>query len=142
MTPWPIWGWHLLYCTAQWGQQWGLGSPQEIWGGIGVTLRNMGWRGLGSPQRGEGWDGGFWGHLGFWGHPKGEQNRVESFGVTPRRNMGWNWGHPKKYGVEILGSPQEGWDGGFWGHLGSWGHLTGCHNGMERFGVTPRRNMG
>ena len=35
----------------------GLGSPQEeIWDGIGVTLRNMGWRGLGSPQRGEGWD--------------------------------------------------------------------------------------
>ena len=43
------------------------------------------------------------GSPGVLGHPKGQQNKVERFGVTPRRNMGWDWGHPKKYGVERFG---------------------------------------
>ena len=59
---------------------------------------------------------------GVWGHLKGGHNGMERFGVTPRRNMGWDWGHPKKYGMRSLGSSYEGWDEDFgvtWGVLGA-----------------------
>ena len=80
----------------------GLGSSQEeIWGGIGVTLRNMGWRVFGVTQEGDEDFGVTW---GVWRHPKGEQNGVERFRVTPRRNMGWDWGHPNIYEMRSLGS--------------------------------------
>ena len=93
-----------------------LGSAGGIWD----ILRGsrMGWRGLGSPQE-EIWGG---------------------IGVTPIY-MGWGvWGHPKKDGMKILGSPE-----GFWGILRGrrmgWRDLGSPQRGEgwdEDFGVTWR----
>ena len=67
---------------------------------------------------------------------------MERFGVTPRRNMGWDWGHLNIYGMRSLGSSYEEWNEDFGVSWGDLGHPKGEQNGMERLGVTPRRNMG